>query len=515
MKIIFKKKTISYGFILCLGILSSFSLPPYDIFLINFLTFSALFLFITKQKFTLTKKEYFLSGWIFGFGYFTSSLYWITISLTFDQTFKILIPIAFVLIPLFLAIFYGLAVYVLFFFKKFSNISLILVFSLTFSISEFIRGSILSGFPWNLISFSFSEFLPLLQILSLIGTYSFNLFCITLFVLPSLIYLKKSKQNIYFVGLFILLLASGLIYGQLKLEKSKDNSIKNNNFIIKVVAPKITIERFYYTENEEEILQSLIKLSKPNKEVKTIFVWPEGVLNNTELKNLKKYQNLFKTKFSNKHLIIFGLNNTINEKTFNSMAVVNNNLDLIEIYNKNNLVPFGEFLPFEKFLKNLGMKTITNFYKSYSPGKKRNIINLDKHEFDISFLPLICYEIIYSGKLSKNNNYDLIINISEDGWFGKSVGPHQHFSHSIFRSIEEGKSIVRSTNNGTSALIDPYGQISDISESTYEGVIEINQIKNPEKTFFSKHKNNIFFYFIFIYISLIFFLKTNREIKIK
>ncbi len=116
MKIIFKKKTISYGFILCLGILSSFSLPPYDIFLINFLTFSALFLFITKQKFTLTKKEYFLSGWIFGFGYFTSSLYWITISLTFDQTFKILIPIAFVLIPLFLAIFYGLAVYVLFFF---------------------------------------------------------------------------------------------------------------------------------------------------------------------------------------------------------------------------------------------------------------------------------------------------------------------------------------------------------------------------------------------------------------
>ena len=118
MKIIFKKKTLSYGFIFCLGILSSFSLPPYDIFLINFFTFSALFLFIIKQKFKLTKKEYFFCGWIFGFGYFTSSLYWITISLTFDQTFKILIPIAFVLIPLFLAIFYGLAAYVLFFLKS-------------------------------------------------------------------------------------------------------------------------------------------------------------------------------------------------------------------------------------------------------------------------------------------------------------------------------------------------------------------------------------------------------------
>ena len=195
------------------------------------------------------------------------------------------------------------------------------------------------------------------------------------------------------------------------------------------------------------------------------------------------------------------------------MAVVNNNLDLIEFYNKNKLVPFGEFLPLEKFLKNLGMKTITNFYNSYSTGEKRDVINLQKQQFDISFLPLICYEIIYSGKLSKEKNYDLIINISEDGWFGKSIGPHQHFSHSIFRSIEEGKSIIRSTNNGTSALIDPYGQISKISESTYEGVIEINQIKIAKKTFFSNYGNNMFFYFIVIYISLIFFLKTSREIK--
>ena len=166
------------------------------------------------------------------------------------------------------------------------------------------------------------------------------------------------------------------------------------------------------------------------------------------------------------------------------MAVVNNNLDLIEFYNKNNLVPFGEFLPLEKLLKNIGMKTITNFYNSYSPGEKRDIIGLQNYDFDITFLPLICYEIIYSGKLSKNNNYDLIINISEDGWFGKSIGPYQHFSHSIFRSIEEGKSIIRSTNNGTSALINPNGQVSKISESTYEGVIEINQIKNPKKLFF-------------------------------
>ena len=509
----FKKNFLPHLYIFCLGILSSFSLPPYNFFLINFFTFSGLFVFFVKQRFNLTKKDFFLSGWMFGFGYFISSLYWITISLTFDQTFKILIPIAFIIIPLFLAIFYGLAAYIFYFFKQLNNICLILIFSVTLSIAEFIRGNILSGFPWNLISFSFSEFLPILQILSLIGTYSFNLFCITLFVLPSLVYLKKSKYDMYFMFSYVILLISVIIFGQLEFRKSKYNLLKDNYFTIKIVSPKIGIERFYYTENEEEILQSLIKLSKPNKEVKTIFVWPEGVFNNTELKNLKKYKNIFREKFSNNHLVIFGINNIVNKKIYNSLAVVNNNLDIIEVYNKNNLVPFGEFLPLETFFKSFGIKTITNFYNSYSSGEKRDLIHLEKFGFDISFLPLICYEIIYSGKLSKNNNYDLIINISEDGWFGTSVGPYQHFSHSIFRSIEEGKSIIRSTNNGTSALIDPYGQTFKISESTYEGVIEINQLKNPKKTFFSKYGNNMFFYFIVIYISLIFFLKSNREIK--
>ena len=84
----------------------------------------------------------------------------------------------------------------------------------------------MSGFPWNLISFSFSDFYHLLQILSLIGTYSFNLFCLTLFVLPSLFYLNKGKYDKYFVISFGLLLISGVVFGHLKLEKSKDNSFK-------------------------------------------------------------------------------------------------------------------------------------------------------------------------------------------------------------------------------------------------------------------------------------------------
>ena len=124
----------------------------------------------------------------------------------------------------------------------------------------------------------------------------------------------------------------------------------------------------------------------------------------------------------------------------------------------------------ENLLKKVGLKSLTNNYQSYSKGQKREIIELNQNNFSIKFLPLICYEIIYSGKLYKNDEFDIIVNISEDGWFGKSIGPKQHFSHSIFRAIENGKYVLRSSNNGMAAIINPLGQIEkkiDYGNSNY------------------------------------------------
>ena len=145
-------------------------------------------------------------------------------------------------------------------------------------------------------------------------------------------------------------------------------------------------------------------------------------------------------------------------KIYNSMVVLDNNLNLINEYNKIKLVPFGEFLPFENFFKKIGLKKVSYGYESFSVGNKRKSISLG---FDnLNFIPLICYEIIYSGKISlESGKANFIINISEDGWFGDSIGPHQHFSHTIFRAIEEGKNIIRSANNGISAYIDSNGLI--------------------------------------------------------
>ena len=114
-------------------------------------------------------------------------------------------------------------------------------------------------------------------------------------------------------------------------------------------------------------------------------------------------------------------------------------------------------------------------------------------------------------KLVESNNYDFIINLSEDGWFGQSIGPEQHFVHAIFRSIEEGKNIIRSANNGFSALIDPYGDVINKIESTQKGVIEIKNFQNTKKTLFSIIGNKMFFYFILFYISLIFLINKSEK----
>ena len=154
-----------------------------------------------------------------------------------------------------------------------------------------------------------------------------------------------------------------------------------------------------------------------------------------------------------------------------------------------------------------GFKKITRGYTSFSAGDKRNTINLSSKFNKKLILPLICYEIIYSGKIkNKNQLPDLVINISEDAWFGKSIGPYQHFSKAIFRSIEEGIFIARSANKGISGFIDPNGRsikFLDVSES---GNIEYKMPKFAGSTLYSEHGNKIFFLIILVYIFLIFIL---------
>jgi len=506
---LFKKNFLNSLYIISLGAISSYSLPPYNYYIINFITFSLFFIFIfNKKKKTSNNKSFFKYGWCFGFGYFLFSLYWVVISLTFDQSFKFLIPIAIILLPTFLAIFYGLMTYFFSILYSKNVTSSFFIFSILFGLIEFIRGSILTGFPWNLISFSFSNSIYFIQILSIIGTYSFNLICISLFTAPALLVLRKSRIEIMLSFFFILVSAGFLIFGYIKNNNFDSLESVKNSYRIKAISPNISLDRFYSKQDELKIINELIELSVSIKTEPTIFLWPEGIISDSYLRDMKIYKNLFLNNFGEHDLIVMGINSleTKNDKNliFNSMAVFNNRLDLIAKYNKVNLVPFGEFIPFERVLSLIGFKTVTNNYQSFSSGESRIPLNIRNSKIDLNLLPLICYEIIYSGKLSKNNNFNYIINISEDGWFGNSIGPMQHFSHSIFRSIESGKYTIRSANNGISAIINPIGIIEQEIEFGSTGYVELSESKLVKSTPFMLYGNNIFLILTLLYIFLIF-----------
>ena len=504
-----KSEKLNFLILFLLGGVSSFSLPPYNFFFINFISFTFLFLFLVEAKNSnKSKLIFFLYGWFFGFGYFICSLYWISISLTFDNNFKFLIPISIICIPAFISIFFGISTLITkFFLSQKKIISSVLIFSLVLSIIEYIRGIVLSGFPWNLIAYSFSNQTEFIQINSLVGIYGFNLLCITLFTIPAIWFIKKSKKNIYCIFIVGILVISNLIYGYVSLNNLSIKSDKNNINIV-TISTKVSLERFYSSNVDEySIIQNLVNLSDPKRYFgkKTIFIWPEGVLPSTNMNNINSYKEIFSKNFDKDHFILLGLNReaNLNGKTeyYNSIAVIDNQSNVIDYYDKRKLVPFGEFLPLENVLSLIGLKSLTNNYQSYTKGKdKKAILNIE--DINLKLLATICYEIIYAGTLNNNLDYDLIINISEDGWFGNSIGPYQHYAHSRFRSIEQGKTLIRSANNGISAIINPSGKIKSLIDLEETGSIYTNEIKH-KVTLFSKYGNKMYFVLIFIYIFLI------------
>ena len=129
----------------------------------------------------------------------------------------------------------------------------------------------------------------------------------------------------------------------------------------------------------------------------------------------------------------------------------------------------------------------------------------------MKILPLICYEIIYSGKIFTISDFDYIINISEDGWFGKSIGSEQHFIHSIFRAIESGKYVLRSANNGITAIVNPLGDVEKKIDINKSGYIDLNNVRKIKTTLFAKFGNKIFGFIILLYIFLIFSFKKLRN----
>ncbi len=324
-----------------LGSLTVLSFQPFNLSFINFFVLPIFFFLIVyvkkKSKSVYRKKPFkknlFIIGSIFGFGFYLSGIFWIAYSLTFDDSFKYLIPFAVILIPLFLSLFIGLTILVIGQFLTY-NFSSILLFSGSLALSDYIRGKVLTGFPWNLWAYSWSWLTEVLQVLNLIGLFAFNLLVVTIFTLPAALFFKtnlvKKTLTISLMFLFIFLI---YIYGTYSINKNKglinylEESKKN---YVKVISPNFDLKYGLTEEEIEKRFEKLIRYSDPDKNRKTLFIWPEGVFSGYSYDEVLIFKELISKNFTNEHQIIFGINklDSKSDNYFNSMLLIDNNFKI-------------------------------------------------------------------------------------------------------------------------------------------------------------------------------------------
>ncbi len=434
-----------------LGALSNLIQAPWNFFFLIFLIFPILHLILDNK---IKDQSYFqrfisllliLGGFLYF--YFLFGFSWIISAFEFRPELSSFKFITLFGLPLLMLIFVSPSFVIPAIFWD-TKVNKILSLASCISIGEFLRGNIFTGFSWNNFSHSLAINENLMQIFSITGQYLATFFLIII----SQFILFFWKDRAYFKALiFISLLPLIFLYGSIRI---KDNEFIDTS-LIGVVQPNVLQKDKIDNPDEYEILSNLIHLS--NKEDAKFLIWPESAIP-ILLQYNPEIIELIIDNLPKESEILIG-NITFQEDKFrNSALLIDQDKKIRDIYHKVHLVPFGEYMPFHDILTKLPFMKIITGDIGFDSGKEINSIYTKVGNARIA----ICYEIIFPEEINPNNEkLDLIINITNDAWFGNSSGPFQHFNSSRFRAIEQGIPVFRSANTGISAIIDPYGRIID------------------------------------------------------
>lgn len=441
-------------------------------------------------------------GFWFGFGFFAFGFNWVSNALLVaPEKTGWLVPVVFCASGAFFGLFTALPAYLAYKFKK-SFIGFYLAFPAFMVLSEWLRSWILTGFPWNLWGSVLAFNLPLLQTAAIWGTYGLSLLVILIGSAPALAMHYKTLKSIaatITVILIVPLLLWG--YGTYRIKNLQNDELSDTT--IRLVQPSIPQSLKWSKELAENHFNKYIELSgSPADKKIDMTIWGETAspfpLDLDEKARMLSIQNLMPESYLTTGLVRYERDYYDGYRLLNSALILNEQGLIEDFYDKTHLVPFGEYIPLRRFLPEW-IKPVTGTIADFKAGSGAKIINLPAIP---PFGILICYEIIFPHQIvNPNNRPEWLINLTNDGWYGISSGPYQHFVSTRLRAVEEGLTIVRSANSGISGVINRYGKILAALPLNHIGVLDYTLPKKLSiTTFYGKNGNYIIVILCFLNI---------------
>jgi apolipoprotein N-acyltransferase len=435
-------------------------------------------------------------GWWFGFGYFLAGLYWVGYAFLVDAaTFGWLLPLAVIGLPAGLAFFMALGT-VLARLLWLRGAMRILALAVALTATEWLRGHVLTGFPWNAFGYALTTPLALAQGASLIGIWGLTFIAVAAGASPVTLADDPAETRWRWLplALSIVVLAALGSFGALRLARTPTQFV--NGVHLRIMQPNLQQDvRFNYAA-KQQVLDRYIALSNRASGPQSLgvhdvthLIWPESAFPFFLTREPDALVQITRLLQNGTVLITGAVRvaepiNTADPGVYNSIYVIGSDGSILSVYDKVHLVPFGEFLPFQRLLEGIGLQAITKQRGGFLAGDRRRLIAVPGAPLA---LPLICYEIIFPGDvMPAGRRPGWIVNVTNDGWFGISSGPYQHFQQARVRAIEEGLPLVRAANTGISAVVDPLGRVVNALPLGVEGVVDSPLPQPVGKPFYAR-----------------------------
>jgi apolipoprotein N-acyltransferase len=464
------------------GAVSTLALAPFNAWPVMFLTFPVLVWLVDGSTAGKLGGNAAIAGWWFGFGYFLAGLYWVGFAFLVDaDKFGWLMPFAVVALPAGMALYtaLGLALARLLWTRGPLRI---LTLAAALTTTEWLRGHVVSGFPWNAFGYALTGPLVLAQASALAGLWGMTFLAVGVFASPAVLADDPLETPRRFIApaaaVAILIALAG--YGAVRLAQQPTSFVPGVR--LRIMQPNLTQdERFNYSA-KQQVMRRYLTLSDratgpDSSGVKDVthLIWPESAFPfflAREADALAQIAGLL----ARRTVLITGAVRAAAMapsgavRGYNSVYVIDRDGSIAGIYDKVHLVPFGEYLPFEDFLESLGLISLTKMPGGFLAGDRRRLMAVPQAP---PMLPLICYEIVFPDEaVPPGERPGWLLNLTNDGWFGISTGPYQHFQQARVRAIEQGLPLVRAANTGISAVVDPLGRIIRELPLGAEGVVD-------------------------------------------